>query len=811
MRLSDGTTAQLPDVEFDDPNINALYERAADFDVDTANALVNNYTGETSVDNYLRGFNSVYLSGKQGYEYAKAVGDSVYARHYLNDNARMAAFRAGQAAYQSSRANSIAGQQGNNVRPQAKAEYEAGVNREYSDRKLTSSQRKQIRALDEVFKAAGKKLVIHDAIGTDGNSVTFSRSDANAYYDAKTDTYHLSLDSTGQAYAYVVAHESIHEMEVKNKEGFSALSEVVEAAIEGELMNQKGMTFDEAKAEFEKMVQYQMDKNGLSRSDAVTEVVANTVPVILTDEQQGKRFADKVMKSGSKVKAWFEQLIKDLRAILDKAYNILKGQKSWEQMELIRNNKQTLDMIADYYFEGMEGTKATNSDSAQSIIFSAKEADITSKQKAEYDEYVQNALAGAGNNANSSFDLAYASERLINDLKKQGADVSGYRHRIQENDIRHIRNSHGISKEGAYGVTTGDLQAIPYIINNYTDVRARIRNGKLYGVVYALDHVDTTYYVEGDVKGRFLDGKQMIKVPLGHVPEEYRAEFGKKRSISEYPDKASSDVPETYVQDGQQSHASINNMPQSPENVKLSAKDSNADIREVNPMEITPLNRVTSSSKYHYLINEFENNGYNGRRVVLVENGNDGYQALTGSHRILAAREAGVDVPSVVIPMSEEIQPLLDATGDEERARIADELYEDGIIPKEVRDLLVREDELNFENVGKPLDKQVRFSMKNAVTESQQFKRWFGDWQNNPAKASKVVNEDGTPKVMYRGGNETFNIFDRKKSKYSNLYGRGFYFTDSESHARQYGDVRAYYLDVKHPVSMQERTIKVFL
>ena len=62
-------------------------------------------------------------------------------------------------------------------------------------------------------------------------------------------------------------------MEVKNKEGFSALSEVVEAAIEDELMNQKGMTFDEAKAEFEKMVQYQMDKNGLSRSETVTEVV----------------------------------------------------------------------------------------------------------------------------------------------------------------------------------------------------------------------------------------------------------------------------------------------------------------------------------------------------------------------------------------------------------------------------------------------------------------------------------------------------------------------------------------------------------
>ena len=36
-----------------------------------------------------------------------------------------------------------------------------------------------------------------------------------------------------------------------------------------------------------------------------------------------------------------------------------------------------------------------------------------------------------------------------------------------------------------------------------------------------------------------------------------------------------------------------------------------------------------------------------------------------------------------------------------------------------------------------------------SVTESQQFKRWFGDWQNNPATASKVVNDDGTPKVVY--------------------------------------------------------------
>ena len=47
---------------------------------------------------------------------------------------------------------------------------------------------------------------------------------------------------------------------------------------------------------------------------------------------------------------------------------------------------------------------------------------------------------------------------------------------------------------------------------------------------------------------------------------------------------------------------------------------------------------------------------------------------------------------------------------------------------------------------------ESRSVVKNRIkdaTQSQQFKRWFGDWQNDPAHASKVVNADGTPKVVY--------------------------------------------------------------
>ena len=71
---------------------------------------------------------------------------------------------------------------------------------------------------------------------------------------------------------------------------------------------------------------------------------------------------------------------------------------------------------------------------------------------------------------------------------------------------------------------------------------------------------------------------------------------------------------------------------------------------------------------------------------------------------------------------------------------------------------------------------------------------------------SKSVDAQGRLRVMYRGGGD-FTVFDRKKSSYSNLYGRGFYFTDSKSHAEQYGGARAFYLNIKNPVPTDERTI----
>lgn len=49
-------------------------------------------------------------------------------------------------------------------------------------------------------------------------------------------------------------------------------------------------------------------------------------------------------------------------------------------------------------------------------------------------------------------------------------------------------------------------------------------------------------------------------------------------------------------------------------------------------------------------------------------------------------------------------------------------------------------------------------------TQSLQFKRWFGDWQNDPEHASKVVDAEGKPLVVYHTTwSEPFTAFDKSQ------------------------------------------------
>lgn len=46
------------------------------------------------------------------------------------------------------------------------------------------------------------------------------------------------------------------------------------------------------------------------------------------------------------------------------------------------------------------------------------------------------------------------------------------------------------------------------------------------------------------------------------------------------------------------------------------------------------------------------------------------------------------------------------------------------------------------------------------------FKNWFGDWINDPENASKVVDENGEPLVVYHGTEAEFTEFEPTKPNF---------------------------------------------
>lgn len=67
-----------------------------------------------------------------------------------------------------------------------------------------------------------------------------------------------------------------------------------------------------------------------------------------------------------------------------------------------------------------------------------------------------------------------------------------------------------------------------------------------------------------------------------------------------------------------------------------------------------------------------------------------------------------------------------------------------------------------------------------------EFKKWFGDWENDAENASQVLDENGEPKVVYHGTATEFNEFKQGHG----LLGDGIYLTDSFDTADVYANIR---------------------
>lgn len=164
-----------------------------------------------------------------------------------------------------------------------------------------------------------------------------------------------------------------------------------------------------------------------------------------------------------------------------------------------------------------------------------------------------------------------ASERLVSDMQTlYGVDVEGKTHVLNDNDIRHIDNSHGRGNANEkYPVTAADLKQIPDIVENYDNVYYVAKENGQAGVYYEKRHNGTTYYLEAVKSDDSLSNKQMIKVSTGTIPDikGLMEQIKQRRAASSAPD---GHAPRMYAQDAWNNNSSTDKIPQSGNNVNPS-------------------------------------------------------------------------------------------------------------------------------------------------------------------------------------------------------------------------------------------------
>ena len=116
----------------------------------------------------------------------------------------------------------------------------------------------------------------------------------------------------------------------------------------------------------------------------------------------------------------------------------------------------------------------------------------------------------------------------------------------------------------------------------------------------------------------------------------------------------------------------------------------------------------------------------------------------------------------------------------------------------------LRANAANFDEAGRPLapnGQLSRLPYREWVTvRTPSFINWFGDWMNDPENASKVVDENGEPKIVYHGTMYDFSVFEAGQGAY---YGAGLYFAGHREFAENWthgmGRVVAAFLNLRNP------------
>ncbi len=212
-------------------------------------------------------------------------------------------------------------------------------------------------------------------------------------------------------------------------------------------------------------------------------------------------------------------------------------------------------------------------------------------------------------------------------------------------------------------------------------------------------------------------------------------------------------------------------------------------IRSIDPNRIETINPITDRDKYKALVLDMSKSGWRGREILVIEN-EGSYQALTGSHRVYAAREAGINVKARIINTTrlteDQINELIDARDDTDRLALLRYLKDSNGVTKQDYELMKREIEENIKEASVSYKKEAAIYDKlikereAAEAASQALEKKLAQEAAEMKKKERMLSQDMKEYEAY------LEILERK---YKNIYAE---MSDSELELLEKLEKKAY-------------------
>ena len=380
--------------------------------------------------------------------------------------------------------------------------------------------------------------------------------------------------------ASTLSHELTHAMQEYAEDKYNELKKYVI----DQIINKRGA------GTLNRLVQRELS-TGVSADQALDEVVANACSEMLMNSETVRRLAQENSSLFEEVRSRIGDIVQKIQAAFadkDNKREALVIARNFEDLQRIWDDAASA-MVENKTNLEIAGQKLTGSDKTLYEIINSNEQYDFGVDQDEINEYVDNAYIKA--NTEDYLKYAKVDDRLASDVLDSIPTIEDYVHAIRDNDIRHVKISHGEETNEKYPITPNDQKLIPYIVKNYDKVIAKTDKSNRPGLVYVkVINDNLVYYLEAvtDAYGneKLLVNKQMIKTGIEDIPDlvGLKQAITKKQTLAEFLADLN-EIHKAYAQSVyQQSSASKNIIPE----INTEVNDYFANISEDNENYLSP-------------------------------------------------------------------------------------------------------------------------------------------------------------------------------------------------------------------------------